>query len=134
MPKTVKPIDYELEIKTYLSSNPLWPGDKNDTFEGIVIINFQCIKSTKKIVFHAGRDLKLDLKSITLKDLESNNIPIIKTVRDLENDKSFVQLNLEKKCLKDDVFTLSVLFSGRLNTKLSGYYKSSYKDANKIRR
>jgi hypothetical protein len=115
LPRNLKPIRYELEIKTFLDSNlSMWPAEKDDTFEGSVNISFKCVDPTEKIVFHSKG---LNLKRFRL----TPNINIESfTVQD---DTDFVILKLDQNCQIEKEYTLNILFSNNLDSQLFGYYK-----------
>ncbi len=106
-----------------MDSNPLWPSDKDDTFEGFVKINLNCAESTNKVVFHSKN---LNLKSIKFVDtLINSEIKILSS--SLDNDTDFFTINLEKNCDKGKSYSLEVLFEGNIITNLYAFYKNSYK-------
>ncbi len=111
----VKPINYTLEFE---------PNLKDFTFLGKENIQIHCSKSVRKIILDAA---ELKIESCTV----IHNGNIIKTKTKTDAKKEELVINLDKKINgKADV---QIEFSGILNDRLLGFYRSQYKDKGKTK-
>ncbi len=107
--KTVIPLHYELNFE---------PNLKTFTFNGTETIYVQCSKPTKTIILDAA-ELKITECYVTSK----NNH--FKTKTKLDEKKEKLQINLPDR-IKGKA-KIQITFSGILNDKLLGFYRSQYK-------
>ena len=125
MPDNLKPSLYELTIKPYIGTNETY-AEKAFTYEGTMKINFDCLKPTKKIVFHSN-ELDIDESKLNLMSSgEPMNLNIINTEYDPITE--FYTVNLNDNCLQSKNYTLLIEYKGSLRTELNGFYRSSYLD------
>ena len=112
--------------RDYLNTSPLHytlkfePLFKNFTFNGIESILIRVTKPTNKIVMHAA-DLSIKSCHIT----HNNNDQKIKAKTNLNQKKELLTITLPQK-LKGTL-TLHLTFTGILNDRLLGFYRSQYK-------
>ena len=107
--KTVIPLHYELNFE---------PNLKTFTFNGTETIYVQCSKPTKTIILDAA-ELEITECYVTSK----NNH--FKTKTKLDEKKEKLQINLPDR-IKGKA-KIQITFSGILNDKLLGFYRSQYK-------
>lgn len=108
LPTNVVPIQYDLFLK---------PNLKNATFEGRETIQIEIVDPTKTIVLNS---LELKIKSCVLTKNEKSLKPIIKVNQEDET----VLLNFEEELSKGEA-DLGFEFSGELNDKMKGFYRSN---------
>eukprot|EP01132_Coremiostelium_polycephalum_P001267 gene1267-1596_t len=106
LPENVKPIDYLVHLH---------PNLKEFTFTGETDIKLKVLKPTKKIVIHA---IELDIKLARIGS--TNNTTSI--LYDTEEEVAILEFQSE---ITTDA-TLHLEFTGILNDKLKGFYRSKY--------
>lgn len=129
LPNDVVPTEYNIKLTPTLESTD----KKNFTFDGTSEITLNVSKLTKTITFHAK---ELDIKEnveLKYKEEKSNQIKILKPkiVKDFQKD--FVTLVFDTDIPKIENAKLSLHYSGKLNDKYRGFYKSSYQNKNEIK-
>jgi len=107
----VRPINYSLEFE---------PNFRNFTFFGKEIIEIKISKPTKSISLNAA-ELKIKKCHIIWKD------KIIKSKSKIDEKNESLIINFSQKI--NGNAKLCIEFSGILNDRLLGFYKSEYKDA-----
>ncbi|MEX2193595.1 MAG: hypothetical protein WD717_09505 [Nitrosarchaeum sp.] len=108
------PINYDLTFVPDLSKF---------IFNGTEIITVNCPKPTNVISMHCA---EIKIKSCIVK----NNNETIKTILKLNPKKEELNIKLSKKIKGKSVIEID--FSGILNDKLLGFYRSQYKQGKKI--
>ena len=92
-------------------------------------INFDCLKPTKKIVFHSN-ELDIDESKLNLMSSgEPMNLNIINTEYDPITE--FYTVNLNDNCLQSNKYTLLIEYTGPIREELEGFYLSSYLDSSR---
>ena len=109
------PINYDLTFVPDLSKF---------IFNGTEIITVNCPKPTNVISMHCA---EIKIKSCIVK----NNNETIKTILKLNPKKEELNIKLSKKIKGKSVIEID--FSGILNDKLLGFYRSQYKQGKKIK-
>jgi len=109
------PINYDLTFVPDLSKF---------IFNGTEIITVNCTKPTNVISMHCA---EIKIKSCIVK----NNNKAIKTILKLNPKKEELNIKLSKKIKGKSVIEID--FSGILNDKLLGFYRSQYKQGKKIK-
>ena len=109
------PINYDLTFVPDLSKF---------IFNGTEIITVNCPKPTNVISMHCA---EIKIKSCIVK----NNNKAIKTILKLNPKKEELNIKLSKKIKGKSVIEIN--FSGILNEKLLGFYRSQYKQGKKIK-
>jgi len=106
LPKTIKPIKYDLEIK---------PNFDNFNFNGEEIINLNVIKEAQEIIINS-------------RDLEITEVFIdnIKAIKIIYNVKTQTATFFFKEKIKKGNFNLKIKFNGKVSNSLRGFYKSTY--------
>ena len=109
LPKTVLPVRYDVHLRPSL-------GDA--TFTGSVTIELDVTTDVDRIVLNA---IELDIESVTLDGVDVAH----------ELDEVTERLTvIAESTLATGSATLAITFSGVLNDKLRGFYRSTYIDAN----
>ena len=131
LPKTLKPLTYDLEIQPNMYGN-----DPNSfTFNGKITIKISCTEGTNNITLHAT-DLNVPEASIKFQPEVPNDPSYGKA--------SFVSLTKDQSrqflifMLSDDLvvgknYILEMTFSGPLKTDRKGLYLSSYQEEGQTR-
>ncbi|XP_072748201.1 aminopeptidase N [Anoplolepis gracilipes] len=134
LPDDVIPTNYKIELTPYLDTKDA----KNFTFEGHSQISLKLKNNntkTKTITFHAK---ELEFSNITLKYINvsagikqetKTNIP-----KQINKEKDFVTLFLDDELNSNmTILRLYIDFTGKLNDKLRGFYRSSYQEGTETR-
>lgn len=128
LPSSLKPERYKLKVITHLE-NP-----SNLSFEGQVSIRFKVLQDTTNITLHS-QNLTIDESRIKLKSYDDNQKMdcLLMVTRVPEQDYFIIQLCQTLR--KGQDYKLKLYFTGILNEKLHGYYRSSYvvKETNETR-
>ncbi|XP_046962150.1 glutamyl aminopeptidase [Vanessa cardui] len=112
--KYVKPTNYILK---------LWPDIKNKTFEGKVTISLNVLKSTDSIYLHAK---DLSILEVKLKNFHNETILVAST--NILNAAEVLQVNLHNEIKPNANYKLDIMFSGRLDGGIVGFYESTMKN------
>ena len=123
LPTSVEPINYKIELTTYLDVN----SEKNFTFDGIATIFLEVKEDTNNITIHTN-GLKFDEKDVCIRDEKDKEInPLLITYEGVTN---FTIIKAENKFTKGTKYSLWFKsFSGSLmNDDFRGFYRSSYKN------
>ncbi|TIC23268.1 hypothetical protein E3Q12_02146 [Wallemia mellicola] len=120
LPKTLKPINYNLKLKSDLVDSK---------YDGAVDISFSVYQSTNAISLHSHKNIeieKLSLKTGTLKQEQA-------ITPDYTFDEKLERINvaLPFSLNPGDDVELSIAFKSSLDDSMMGYYRSSYKDNGK---
>ncbi|XGW06232.1 hypothetical protein V3C99_016500 [Haemonchus contortus] len=124
LPTKIKPVSYDLSIKTYLPGYVNFPPEKNLTFDAHVEISMVVVEPTNSIV--------LNSKKITLAqggcELFSGNQKLdIESVKMQERlDK--LEITLKNQLQKDQKILLKITYTGLISNTLGGLYQSIYTD------
>jgi aminopeptidase 2 len=111
LPKTVKPISYEVKLK---------PNFENFTFEGDVKITVQVLEDTSTIILHSN---KQDIRNIiVVKDTVQQNT----SEGNYDPEKHFLIINNQQNFTADTEYDIYINFTGILSDDMSGFYRSSY--------
>lgn len=116
LPKDVKPNHYSVQLD---------PDLENYTYEGIMDVHMEVVEHTNYIVMNA---LDLDVRSASLDrgqhtELEPMHIKP-------NEDAQTVEFKFAGMMKKGEKIVLHIRFSGTLNDKLSGFYRSVHTDEN----
>ena len=90
------------------------------TFQGNVTINLQVLEPTKVVSLHSN---DLTINCVTLTNDYNQSIPITSTV--LVTAVETLQINLLKKIKPNIGYQIHIMFSGRLDKGIVGFYESS---------
>ncbi len=113
--KSIKPINYVLEFN---------PNFKNFTFEGKEILEVKISKPSNLLILNSAE------LNITKCHIESNGKKIsVKTKLDAKKEE--LQIRLSKKIT--NTAKLYIEFTGILNDRLLGFYRSQYKQKGKTK-
>jgi hypothetical protein len=126
LPNTVIPKNYKLQITPYLED----ASDRKFTFDGIVEIKMDVIESIQNIVLHS-KDLVFDRNSINLKtekaDIQEFSIKF-------DSNKDFVNLTSLKGEFEKGSYVLKIKYGGTLGDDMRGFYRSSYVNAEGVKK
>lgn len=123
LPKSVKPISYELKLIPFIY--------ENFTFRGEVSIIFKVIENCQNVTLHAV-ELDISDESVTVaKFLEDTSV----TVARISNDsaRQFYIVHLDEELQEGEQYVVRMRFTGVLNDLLQGFYRSSYAVGNETR-
>jgi len=124
LPSAVKPIKYKLKLEPYLT--PPAEGQSPDevfTFDGTVDIVMEISEKVDEIKLNA---LELSVKKAAL--MSSSEVETAVSDISMDTENQVVTLKLDNE-VNPGEYTISVTFSGLLNDKMAGFYRSGYKDA-----
>lgn len=132
----VWPTEYTIEVTPYFDDKT--PGKKAFTFDGVCTIKLKATKSNiKEIVLH------VDDLTITKKEMKNQPdffAPFPWNIESLKIDTSGPDeitkkytIKLEKALEKNKIYDLYFEYTGILQTDMHGFYRSSYKDGEKIK-
>ncbi|KZT44121.1 leucyl aminopeptidase [Sistotremastrum suecicum HHB10207 ss-3] len=119
LPDNVKPVHYDLTIKTDL---------ENLTFDGVATIDLKVAKDTTEIVFNAGEELALHDVTVRSTALKTEQVQSAKIV-DKSNERAIVELS--NALPAESSAQLKVSFTSKLTGSMLGYYYSTYKSEGK---
>ncbi|PIO76333.1 peptidase family M1 [Teladorsagia circumcincta] len=122
LPTNLKPLLYNLTIKTYLPGYVPFPPEKNLTFDGQVEISMVVVEPTRSIILNAKNitvisgkcelfsgDHKLDIESV------------------IEHERlEKLEFTLKKQLEKDQRILLKVIYNGLISDTLGGLYQATY--------
>ncbi|MHA1728993.1 MAG: M1 family metallopeptidase [Promethearchaeota archaeon] len=110
----MKPINYKIRLE---------PDFKNFTFEGKTEINVEIEELTDKIVLN-GKELDISVCKIR----KNPNEEFINCKFEFEKEKEEITIKLsdELNLMKNDVIDITIDYTGYLNDKLLGFYRSKY--------
>src|SRR6266705_4653984 len=114
LPTSVTPERYEIRLTPDLSAA---------RFAGEEKVSLQVHEPVREIILNAA---ELELKSVSIKGSSSTTVQG-EAVLDTENEQATLKFAQE---LNPGRWELRLTFSGILNDKLHGFYRSTYKDAN----
>jgi hypothetical protein len=92
-----------------------------------MIITFDCLNATNRIVFHSI-DHDIDKSKLTL----SGGLSINGTEYDALRD--FYIVHLDGFCAQDTTYSLSIEYKSIIRGELNGFYRSSYVDSTGVTR
>ena len=117
LPEVLKPLTYEVRLH---------PNLKTFKFDGKVMIVVEALGNTNRIVFH-DKDLSFSEDDVSISEVSSGkNMGVHEMRFDPEDEQVIIKTNRLLK--KDYKYAIEIAkFTGNLNEKLEGFYKSSYK-------
>lgn len=119
LPTRVVPSNYELTI------TPYFDGEKQFTFDGVVLITIRTSQTNvNEIVLHA-HDLTIRESMNTLTEAKDpTTIPITNRSRNAITQKYTLSLASPMRANID--YVLEFYYSGNMNSEMKGFYRSSY--------
>ncbi|KYN14240.1 Aminopeptidase N [Trachymyrmex cornetzi] len=122
LPLDVMPMEYDIKLQPIFES----PNQDNFTFKGESVITLMTVNKTNTIVFHAKEiDINSSIK-LTYKIKDEIIIYPIKLKKDINKD--FVTLIFNESIPANVNAQLFLSYTGKLNDKLRGFYRSSYQN------
>ncbi|KAF2033830.1 hypothetical protein EK21DRAFT_108620 [Setomelanomma holmii] len=116
LPTNVKPIHYDLTLE---------PNFEDFTYEGKVTIDLDVDEDTTSISLNTN-EVTIHSTKVTTGDQTISDSPTVSHDADSETTK----VSFEKTISKGSKAKLTMTFSGILNDKMAGFYRSSFKAAN----
>ena len=121
LPSSVNPINYTIELITYLDTND----EKSFTFNGTAIIHVEVIEETDNITIHTS-ELKFKNEDVSVRDTVEDKDMVLSDIT-YEPIKNFTIIKATK-FEKGRTYRLKFKYTGLVNDGLKGFYRSSYKD------
>ncbi|KAI9865875.1 MAG: Aminopeptidase 2 mitochondrial [Trichoglossum hirsutum] len=115
LPANVRPINYDLTLE---------PNFKKFTYQGSVTIDLDVVEDSTSISLNT---LELSIHSTEISD--GSSVIVSSPKLSYDDDKQTTTISFDNKLLAGTKARLTMTFSGELNDKLAGFYRSSYKDA-----
>ncbi|CAR27966.1 ZYRO0D10670p [Zygosaccharomyces rouxii] len=113
LPKSFNPNHYEISLKKLDAEKKI--------FQGHVRVHFQCVIPDQKIYLNA-RDLVIENVQVQL-----NNGQSLKVVsQDYDHRLEAIVIDVGENI--SDSFTVAIDYQGKIQTNMSGFYRSNYKD------
>ncbi|XP_011050630.1 PREDICTED: aminopeptidase N-like [Acromyrmex echinatior] len=122
LPLNVIPTEYDIKLQPIFESS----NQDNFTFKGESVITLFTAIETNTIIFHA-KEINITEKSIKLTDKKENKIYNITELKE-DINKDFVILIFKDLIPAKKNIQLSLHYTGKLNDKLRGFYRSSYQN------
>jgi puromycin-sensitive aminopeptidase len=113
LPRTVVPSRYDLTLEPDLDAG---------TFAGTVEVALDVVEPVTEIVLNAN-ELKLDEARLTAAD--GNTVGVSKILTDDDAERATVSL---AETAEPGAWSLRIAFTGKLNPRLTGFYRSTYED------
>jgi puromycin-sensitive aminopeptidase len=113
LPRTVVPSRYDLTLEPDLDAG---------TFEGTVAVAVEVLEPVTEIVLNAN-ELRLDDATLTAAD--GRTVEVTKILTDDDAERATVDL---AEAAEPGEWTLTISFRGDLNPRLTGFYRSTYRD------
>ncbi|KAK6052870.1 peptidase family M1 [Cooperia oncophora] len=126
LPTSIKPLLYDLVIKTYLPGYVNFPPEKNLTFDGQVNISMVVVEPTKSIVLNAKNITVIPEKCEVSSGDQKLDIESVMVHERLEK----LEFLLKKRLEKDQEIVLKVNYTGLISNTLGGLYQATYTTAN----
>ena len=89
-------------------------------------MHFTCMKPTDKIVFHAA-DMEIQANTFAISSTTDSSISVMKSF-EYDTRREFVTITMNKECIRNAQYILSMKYDGRILPTLYGFYRSSYLD------
>lgn len=128
----IEPINYIIDVTPYFDDKT--SGKQAFTFDGIVIITLKSNESNvTRIVLHK-QDMDIKWQTLTkVPENDSNveNIPL--TSDNYDNITKKYTIELSNALIKDEIYMLKFEYTGKLQTDMLGFYRSSYKEGNETK-
>lgn len=131
LPRTTKPLHYDLSIETNFNSpNPQIPR----TISGTVAIDLVATEeNVNEIVLHSS---ELSITALTL-TYNGQNVDINEFELDSPNDENFLRVTLTQGFLEfngeEAVYVLTILFEAPMRTDMYGIYESWFMTGGQVR-
>ncbi|PAV59165.1 hypothetical protein WR25_24593 [Diploscapter pachys] len=116
LPLYAKPANYDIKLR---------PNFANFTFEGVVDIKVDITAPTDQLKLHT---LDLAIHNVSVTPAADKN-PFVDLKTEYSQKTNMLTVHLPKKLDPQEV-TLTIKYTGELNDKMRGFYRSSYKNAN----
>jgi hypothetical protein len=118
---------YDIQVKPYIGSALLY-GDKSFKFDGLVNISVKCVNATNRIVLH---EKHMVINSIRFYHAQWQGGPLrpIQVNSFVYDSKfEFLTVLVDERCIENNIYMLSINYTGEISDSLEGFYRSSYAD------
>ncbi|KAK6046052.1 peptidase family M1 [Cooperia oncophora] len=122
LPKSIRPLSYDLTIKTYLPNYVQFPPEKNLTFDGQVKISLMVLEPTKSIVLNANNITVIPEECELFLGSQKIVIENVTYHRRLQKVEFLIKERLEK----NQNVLLNVVYTGVISKILGGLYQATY--------
>ncbi|XP_063621809.1 glutamyl aminopeptidase-like isoform X2 [Cydia splendana] len=117
LPRHVIPKNYKLRLEPTLKG-------RNKTFTGSVKIQLDILQPTQNVTLHSN---KLRITFVDLKRDDDLNKHNIRTENNIDDTRDMLIIRTEEE-LSRGLYTLRIVFSGKLTQKIVGFYSSRLRD------
>lgn len=114
LPTNVKPLHYDLTLE---------PNFETFKFDGTVVIDLHVNERTDYVTLNC---LEIDIHETKINDVESKDIKF-------NEDQQTVTIKFADHLVSGSNASLSIKFTGELNDKMAGFYRSSYQEDGKTK-
>jgi hypothetical protein len=92
-------------------------------------MHFNCNIPTSQVIFHSS-GLELNTAKLNITSDIDEDVRLPNQTYHYDNQTEFVLIHLNKYCIKNITYALTVHFTGNISEKLFGFYKSNYTQKN----
>lgn len=116
LPKSIKPINYNLKLFTDLV---------NSNYSGKVVIDFNIINQSSHIALHSHKNIKINELYVSINQLKSQQN--LSPSWSFDEKMERINVDLPFSLNPGDDVSLIISFDSNLDDSMMGYYRSSYK-------
>jgi aminopeptidase N len=103
------------------------PDEQPETFNGTVRIDFECNKTTNKLVMHMI-DIRLDNSTIKISSQTDTQFSEVSPAWTYDNVTNFLTFELDKPFTAGYNYSFQVSYEGQVRSDLTGFYRTYYED------
>lgn len=122
LPLLYSPWKYNISLASYFE-------EKNFTFNGNVQITMNCLRSTSRIVLNS-HELKINKVSVYKSNSNSIKVEALGISNFVTNKDTQTLIIFMEKIVKSGEIIIDIEFTGYLNDRLQGFYRSYYFNSN----
>ncbi|XP_042215803.1 aminopeptidase N-like isoform X2 [Homarus americanus] len=121
LPNTLKPLHYLVKLQPLINGN--------FSILGYVEVEMEVLEPTSNVTLHMA-DIITKNETIKLRDLNNLEGPeLVIKKHEYDREREFYLAHLEEELQQGHKYILSMEFTGLLNDKMAGFYRSSYRNA-----
>lgn len=129
LPTNVYPVEYDLNITTFLPGYNWKEDERNMSYNGIVTVRLVVVNTTNLIVMHS--DIKTQaINDITVTSKSNANLKLIHMVPSIEDQ--FLNMELNEEAHLGDELEITISFTVLLRNDRRGYYITRSKRADGV--
>ncbi|KAF1751076.1 hypothetical protein GCK72_017628 [Caenorhabditis remanei] len=117
LPTNLYPLEYTLNLTTFLPGYAWEANERDLSFEGTVFIKLGVNETTNKVVLHSD---SLEIYNAVVNDINSSNLTV--TTWEAFPEDQFIILYLNREVNPNEQFEIIVNFSGKLRDDMKGFY------------